>query len=321
MKCPNCGTELPEDSAFCPECGAEIENNSRLRTSQPQAQGPADSPVRNSIGNPYGNPVGNPVGKKGTSRGLIAGILGGAAVLILAAAAAFYFHLIPIGQSAHTPAASSASSAGTSSEAESQAWTGSTADAGKKPKSSDASKEEDASGKSSPAQALTPAPVQAQSPSATDTADGAATDGGAEGTTWLYVVNCQEWISLRSAANTSASVLTTIPLGEKVAFLSDAGNGFDQVTYNGITGYALSSYLSAAPGGSGSSAGNAGTNLLHVINCREWISLRSSPDTSASVVCTIPLGAEVTFISAAGNGFDQISYNGLTGYALAEYLG
>lgn len=30
LKCPKCGAETPEDSAFCQECGAKIERNNNL---------------------------------------------------------------------------------------------------------------------------------------------------------------------------------------------------------------------------------------------------------------------------------------------------
>lgn len=57
-----------------------------------------------------------------------------------------------------------------------------------------------------------------------------------------------------------------------------------------------------------------------VINCNENITLRSQPSVTGSEICKIPLGAEVSFVSIAGNGFYQIAYNGNTGYALGSYL-
>ncbi|MCI5700300.1 MAG: SH3 domain-containing protein [Lachnospiraceae bacterium] len=57
-----------------------------------------------------------------------------------------------------------------------------------------------------------------------------------------------------------------------------------------------------------------------VVNCSESITLRTQASVTASEICQIPLGAEVTFISTAGNGFYQIIYNGNTGYSLASFL-
>ena len=92
-------------------------------------------------------------------------------------------------------------------------------------------------------------------------------------------------------------------------------NGFSEVIYNGNTGYALSSYLS-----SNAIVGNGAERVYEVVNCQESITLRTSPSTSASEICQIPLGETVIFYGEAGNGFYQVEYGGKTGYALASYL-
>ena len=60
----------------------------------------------------------------------------------------------------------------------------------------------------------------------------------------MQVVNCNEYVSLRDMPSFSAAVLTTIPLGEKVEFISDSGNGFYKVIYDHITGFVAAEYLS-----------------------------------------------------------------------------
>ena len=57
-----------------------------------------------------------------------------------------------------------------------------------------------------------------------------------------------------------------------------------------------------------------------VVNCRESITLREEPSVYAREITQIPLGQAVGFIGNAGNGFYKINYDGLVGYALAEYL-
>lgn len=135
----------------------------------------------------------------------------------------------------------------------------------------------------------------------------------------LWVVNCEEWISLRSSANTSASRLAKIPLGASCEYLGSASNGFYKVRYNGTTGYALSQYLSSQTS-SYSSGSSPSTTTLRVVNCEEWISLRSSASTSASRLDKIPLGATCEYLGSASNGFYKVRYNGTTGYALSQYL-
>ena len=73
---------------------------------------------------------------------------------------------------------------------------------------------------------------------------------------------------------------------------------------------------------SGNNTSGIGTAMqtCQVVNCSESITLRTQASVTASEICQIPLGAEVTFISTAGNGFYQIIYNGNTGYSLASFL-
>lgn len=60
--------------------------------------------------------------------------------------------------------------------------------------------------------------------------------------------------------------------------------------------------------------------MCQVVNCRESITLRTEPSTSASEICQIPIAAFVTYLGAAENGFYQVEFNGNVGYALASYL-
>lgn len=57
-----------------------------------------------------------------------------------------------------------------------------------------------------------------------------------------------------------------------------------------------------------------------VVNCQESITLRTEPSTKAAEICQIPLGAPVSYVETAENGFYKIIYNGKTGYGLASYL-
>ena len=57
-----------------------------------------------------------------------------------------------------------------------------------------------------------------------------------------------------------------------------------------------------------------------VVNCEEWVSLRSAPSTKADRLIKVPLGAPVSDCSWAENGFIYGSYGGYSGYIKAEYL-
>lgn len=134
-----------------------------------------------------------------------------------------------------------------------------------------------------------------------------------------YVVNCKQSITLRTEPSTSASEITQIPLGQAVGYIENAGNGFYKINYDGAIGYSLASYLSASKPNNTASSGTSYT-YAKVVNAEEFITLRSSPSTTASEITKIPAGAYVTYLGTAANGFYNIEYNGMSGYGLQSYL-
>ena len=147
----------------------------------------------------------------------------------------------------------------------------------------------------------------------------------------MFVSNCAESISLRESPSTRARALRQIPFGAPVTVLESAENGFYQVIYNGMTGYSLAAYLvSYQPseserlerpvGSTVSSNTSGGYRTMYCVNCREYITLRSIPSTSGADLAHIPLGASVSYVGTAENGFYEVIYNGRRGYALAQYL-
>ena len=132
----------------------------------------------------------------------------------------------------------------------------------------------------------------------------------------MYVVNCNESITLRTSPSTQAAEICQIPLGAAVSFISGAENGFYEISYLGNTGYALASYLSYEQ----PLQQQTTYQTMRVVNCNESITLRTSPSTQAAEICQIPLGAVVSYIEPAANGFYRVTYLGQTGYVLASYL-
>ncbi|WP_448946218.1 SH3 domain-containing protein [Lachnoanaerobaculum sp.] len=141
--------------------------------------------------------------------------------------------------------------------------------------------------------------------------------------TTLYVVNCNESITLRTSDSTSAKEIRQIPLGAAVSFMENAANGFYKVSYNGSTGYALASYLSVDPYNHYVASTTAATDTSwtgKVVRCNEFITLRKTQSTKGEEITKIPLGAIVTVYGSADNGFYYIDYGGIEGYALASYI-
>ena len=63
----------------------------------------------------------------------------------------------------------------------------------------------------------------------------------AEGT--MQIVNCQDWVSLRSAPSTQAERLAQVPLGAYVTGEYDPYSDFSPCSYGGVSGYILNQYL------------------------------------------------------------------------------
>jgi len=61
-------------------------------------------------------------------------------------------------------------------------------------------------------------------------------------------------------------------------------------------------------------------DTMAVVNCKEWVSLREKPNTSAKRLCEVPLYAHVEDCEDAENGFTRCTYEGQTGYILTKYL-
>ena len=131
----------------------------------------------------------------------------------------------------------------------------------------------------------------------------------------LTVVNCKEFVTLRAKPSTGASSITKVAKGQKVDAYYHDGT-FCRCVYNGMTGYILSKYLSS---GSSSGSGNISKGMMVVVNCKNWVSLRSSANTKASVVTTVPLGSTVSLYGSDGQ-FYRCGYKGYTGYILKKYL-
>ena len=129
------------------------------------------------------------------------------------------------------------------------------------------------------------------------------------------VTKCTSWVSLRKEADTSSERLAKVPLGATVKSCVLTGS-FVKCTYGGKTGYILAKYLKDA---SSTPAADL-TGEARVINCTTYVSLRATPDTSATRLNKVPLGAYVIAQGAASNGFVKVEYKGQTGYILGNYL-
>lgn len=115
-------------------------------------------------------------------------------------------------------------------------------------------------------------------------------------------------LNLRSGPGTSYSVLTVLPSAAKVTVVTNPGTGWTQVTYQGLTGWASSQYLSLGTGSNRTAT--IGTDVLN---------LRSSGNLSASVLGQMLYGETVEIASSSGDWY-KVSYHGKGGYTYGPYL-
>jgi uncharacterized protein YgiM (DUF1202 family) len=130
----------------------------------------------------------------------------------------------------------------------------------------------------------------------------------------LFVANCNQSITLRESPSVSANEITQIPLGQGVAIIDEADNGFYRVSYGKYSGYVLADYLS-----------DKAPDNLKVGMLVQKATLFESPSTHSEKIMSIISGHWVWYI---GDGYfsraDSPDFyliqapNGTYGYILAD---
>lgn len=130
------------------------------------------------------------------------------------------------------------------------------------------------------------------------------------------VVNCDEWVSLRTAPDKKAARAQKVPLGAKLSNCHRISNEFAYVEYNGKSGYILNQYLCKPA----AVLVDMYVGDMTVVNCEEWVSLRQKPDTGSTRLKKIPAGTVLQNCTIYSEGFVKTSYDGKTGYVAIDYL-
>ncbi|QWI30293.1 SH3 domain-containing protein [Bacillus toyonensis] len=127
-------------------------------------------------------------------------------------------------------------------------------------------------------------------------------------------------LRVRSAANTSSSVLGNLKNGEKVTVLGKA-NGWAKISYQGKEGYVSLEFVKLEAGKQEEKPAEDitnGTQEVGTINATS-LRVRSAANTSSSVLGTLKNGEKVTVLGKA-NGWAKISYQGKEGYVSLEFI-
>jgi uncharacterized protein YraI len=172
-----------------------------------------------------------------------------------------------------------------------------------------------------------------------ESADGPVTPGGTQGE-----VNVADGpVNFRTGPSTDDAVISVIPDGALVALTGDSANGFVSLTYTDQTGWAHSASVFGSEGDDdgavdeepappaeepelpeddgttdGVPVGDTVTGSASVIDGN--LNLRSGPGLDYGVVSVLPDAAVVDLMGEARNGFQPVSFDGVTGWASAEWL-
>lgn len=151
-------------------------------------------------------------------------------------------------------------------------------------------------------------------------ASGATAFDGATGTAYVF----DGALNLRTGPSLNHPVIAVMPGGAAVERTGEYGNGFLGVTYNGTSGFAFADYLTTSGGASDPDSGGSVPVTGEIVGSAtvsvSALNLRSGPSTGHGVVAVMPRGASVSLTSDGSNGFVGVTYNGMSGYAFAEYL-
>ena len=151
-------------------------------------------------------------------------------------------------------------------------------------------------------------------------------------------------VNLCASASTGAQVLAQIPSGTQVTVSSDDGS-WCVVSYQGMTGYVMSAYISytgdslepgadgaqdgtGGEGDGGQTDGDGGTQdgpqtpaVRTAIVTTEYgsLNMRAQASAGSQILTTIPRGALVE-VTQEGSTWCGVRYNGISGYSMTCYL-
>lgn len=158
---------------------------------------------------------------------------------------------------------------------------------------------------------------------------GTGNNGGASGTA---VVNAGgTGLRCRSAANTTAPIITTVADGSTVSTRGASSNGWTPVVCGGQNGFMASEFLSSGGSGTGTTptpsptpTQTPGTGSGLVTGDRGKLNgnanMRYQASASASLVVVVPAGEVLLVTGNGSNGYTPVDYDGLKGFVLTSLL-
>lgn len=153
---------------------------------------------------------------------------------------------------------------------------------------------------------------------------------------YAYVRTASGSLNIRERADADAKVIATIPQNAKVS-VYQKGTVWSKISYNGTTGYVMSSFLSDMENSSqsapeptqkpASSNGYMDPTMItledmvlgRVVSGGTFLNLRAYCSTDAKVMAEMPQNVYVV-VQKIGNEWCEVVYEDKTGYCLTKYL-
>ena len=148
----------------------------------------------------------------------------------------------------------------------------------------------------------------------------------------IAIVLPQSGLNLRTHASRTSAVMMTLQQGTMLDVTGPEQNGMTPVTLGGLSGYVASEYIFTATEAELNPATPSPTPVptpaptpvpaqrTATVTARSGLKLREQPSASGRTIATMPMGAAVTVLGEAQEGFYPVRYGGMQGYASAAYL-
>ncbi len=159
---------------------------------------------------------------------------------------------------------------------------------------------------------------------ATDTPTTAPTETTVPGDYNARVATKSGSLNLRAAAKDNADVLTTIPQNAWIK-VTERGTNWCKTTYNGITGYVMTKFLSFTgtvtdtPTTSPTDTPVSGSFDAKVTTKSGGLNLRELATKDSKALLSIPQNAWIV-VTERGAAWCKTTYNGITGYVMTSFL-
>lgn len=137
------------------------------------------------------------------------------------------------------------------------------------------------------------------------------------------VVNVTTNLRVRSSASTNAKIVGTLKPGAIVNVKEKSGSWY-KIEYNGMIGYSHSEFLQMTSSGNNiNNSNNNGSTVSgkvgQVINVSTSLRIRSSANTSSSIIGYLYANEKVDIISSTGSWY-KIKHDGKMGFVHKDYL-